>query len=519
MHASLTDTYFQLSSVGARARRNNALWWLWFLGLTATAVLAGLLMFSRGTDVRLVVWFLYIAGAVAILYRARYGLYLVTFLTLVGDSALMPWFPFAKNFSSPESILYLHDALIVNPLETYLALTFISWLVRGATTRRLHFYRSELLLPALAFLGFVIFGLVYGIGTGGNVNIALWEARPIFYLIVLVVMTPNLLEKREHVSHLMWAAVLALLVEGIVGTWFYLVVLNRDLSSVQAITEHAAAIHMNSVIVLALAVWLDKSSATKRLMLPLLLPPILLTYLATQRRAAFVSLAIAFVFLAIFLFKEKRNLFWAIVPPLAVVGLAYTAAFWNAGGALGMPAQAIKSVIAPNQASAEDLSSNIYRQIENLNTGFTIRQKPLTGVGFGQKFYILVPLPDISFFEWWEYLPHNSIVWIWLKMGIGGFIAMLVFVGTGIMVGARTVIRMPRNGMTALALAALLYVIMHFVYAYVDISWDAQSMVYVGAMMGVLVSLERIVAQPVAVAPKRWPWQPEPEPVPGLREG
>jgi hypothetical protein len=39
---------------------------------------------------------------------------------------------------------------------------------------------------------------------------------------------------------------------------------------------------------------------------------------------------------------------------------------------------------------------------------------------------------------------------------------------------------------------------MHFLYAYVDISWEVQSMVYVGVMMGVINSIERIAATPVA---------------------
>jgi hypothetical protein len=49
------------------------------------------------------------------------------------------------------------------------------------------------------------------------------------------------------------------------------------------------------------------------------------------------------------------------------------------------------------------------------------------------------------------------------------------------------------RNLRALALTAVLYIVMHFIYAYVDISWDAQSMLYVGAMAGVIASLERLV--------------------------
>ena len=62
----------------------------------------------------------------------------------------------------------------------------------------------------------------------------------------------------------------------------------------------------------------------------------------------------------------------------------------------------------------------------------------------------------------------------------------------------------------------LLYLVMHFVYAYVDMSWDTQSMVYVGTAMGLLNALERIVEQPVPTPFKRWKWEPEPTPAPTI---
>jgi hypothetical protein len=85
------------------------------------------------------------------------------------------------------------------------------------------------------------------------------------------------------------------------------------------------------------------------------------------------------------------------------------------------------------------------------------------------------------------------------------------------MTGMRVLLRMPQGGLRAAALLAILYVAMHFVYAYVDLSWDSQSMLYVGAMLGLINVLEHLVAKPVPVPAKRWPWQPDPDPAPGLQ--
>jgi O-antigen ligase len=285
----------------------------------------------------------------------------------------------------------------------------------------------------------------------------------------------------------------------------------------EAIAEHSYSVHLNTLFVLMIGVWLFRGSRPKRILLPMMLPIILLSYFSNQRRASYITLVIALILIAIVLFYENRKIFWLIVPVACVIGAIYIAAFWNStSGGISGPARAIRSVIAPQPGGRDD-ASNVYRVIENVNTKFTIKQRPLTGVGFGNKFYIIVPMPDISFFVWWEYITHNSILWIWMQTGVGGFLSMLFLVGMAVIVGVRTLWRMPGGDLSAFALMATLYIVMHFIYAYVDISWEAQSMIYVGTMMGLINSLERIVAQPVPCPSRRWPWQPRPPAVPTLR--
>ena len=506
----------KLKNAPAQAFRAKLIWLLWFGGLMSVTGLLALFMYMGEPQPATIAWLVYLIGVAAIVYRPRYGIYLLLFMSLVGDGFLIYWFPFTKNFSSYESLLYFNDRFIFSPLESYFILTFLSWLGRGAFQRRIKVYFGELTLPALVFIGFITFGLVYGIGTGGNVSIGLWEARPIFYLPLGVILASNLITTRKHVDRMMWAAMLALFIEGVVGVYTFFVLLGGDRGSLEAITEHSAAIHMNTLFVFALGVWLFKGSWPKRIILPLMVPPVLLTYLVTERRSSFVALVVALLLMAILLFRENRTAFYLIIPPVAMIGLVYIAVFWNSQGALAMPAQAIKSVIATDQVSAKDQASTLYRLIENANSSFTIEQKPLTGVGFGQKFYILVPLPDISFFEWWEYITHNSVIWIWMKTGIGGFFSLIFLIGMSLMTGARVLWRMPRNDLSAIAMTAVFYIMMHFIYAYVDMSWDNQSMVYVGMMMGLLNTLERIVERPVPVETLRWPWQKPPLPAPAI---
>ncbi len=179
-----------------------------------------------------------------------------------------------------------------------------------------------------------------------------------------------------------------------------------------------------------------------------------------------------------------------------VVGGLYTAAFWNSTGSIGFAAQAIKTVIAPGQLSAEDQSSDLYRQIEAYDLWATIRSNELFGVGFGQKFLRPVPLPDISFFVFWEYLPHNTILWIWMKMGVGGFVSMLYLIARTIHSGVRSACRIQSFDLTSVVIASVAYVVMYMVYCYVDIGWDVRSTVFLAMAIAICADLETVLESP-----------------------
>ena len=80
------------------------------------------------------------------------------------DQILLPAYPFIKNFTSAESLFYVENrGLIFSPLETYLVLTLLSWLVRVPHLYDMHsslpeqlsnfqFSRSRLLAGAFRWL-------------------------------------------------------------------------------------------------------------------------------------------------------------------------------------------------------------------------------------------------------------------------------------------------------------------------------------------------------------------------------
>lgn len=496
----------KLLSVEAQQRRSLLTLSLWVALLLGSMALQVYFVREAMPAEVMIAWMCLLIGVAAVVYEPRNGVYILASMSIFGDGTLTPWFPFRKNFSSAESLLYFNNSFSFTPLEICIALTFAIWFLRMAFQRKWEVRFTALLLPISLFTAFVAFGVAYGLGRGGDRVIGLWEARGIFYILPVYLLASNLLTKKSHVNILLWAVILPNIGDAIYGFNYVATELQFELGGIERIGEHAMSIHWNMFFVLLLAAWIYPTSFAKRTVLLAGLPIVLIAYIANNRRASFITMALAIVVIAFIMYRLNRRQFWWVAPPLAAIGLVYLLVFWNSSGALGAPAKAIKSVIG--EADVRDASSNVYRLFENTNIMFTIKTSPLFGVGFGQKFYVLVPMADISSFVWWEYITHNSILWIWMKTGIGGFLSMLWMVGMAIATGTRTLWQMPRNELGMAATLAVCYVMMHFVFAYVDMSWDAQNMVLVGTMMGLISCLLPIAARQPEPQLQRWPWSP-----------
>lgn len=472
---------------------------LWLYGLLGISLLTALAMLRIGPTPLPIGGIAFLATVGLIFHQPRWGLYFVMFFSLIGDTVLLYRYPFVKNLSSRESLLYVHDALIFSPLELYLGIVLVAWLANAIYRRQLRIHTSPLFWAVAVFTGCLVSGLVWGLGAGGNINIALWESRAIFYMPIMLLLTNHLITERRHVSRLIWVIMSAIFIEGVVGVFAFIFEYRLSLEGVQAITEHSAAIHMNALFIFVLASWLFGASMPKRIITLLMVPAVAITYIATQRRAAFASLGIVIGMMGMMMYKRNRRLFWTIVPPLALFALMYLVVFWNSGSALGAGAQAVKSIIAPD-AGSHDESSNLYRDLENINVGHTIHLSPLLGVGFGQKFHIIVPMPDISFFIWWEYIVHNSVFWIWMKSGLLGFLSMLSFMGLSLLRGGNLVWQLVDRDLQAIIFTVTAYLFMHYMYAYVDMSWDIQSMLFVGTAIGLVECIGRIARRDDLIA-------------------
>jgi hypothetical protein len=474
-------------------RRERKVWWGWYSVCIAGTLLAAMLASSgarRLFPAALVVLCIVLVTAIL---RPATGVYLVVILTVLGDPQTWPWYPFTKNFSSAESILYVNNQLIINPLELCLFALAVGWLLQMMSRRQVRVQKGHLFWPLMIFTAFLFFGLFNGLSKGGDQNAALWELRPLVVLPVLYILITNLFDRREQYRRLIWLVMIGTFINALVALLYQRGLSAEQSDAVDSLVAHGATLPMNAMLVLIAAAWmLRPTSQSLRVVLPIMAGPVVFVYLVSERRAAVVALLAGFGLLAIFLFWTNRRAFLRIVPIVALLASMYTAVFWNDSTSMaGFPAQAIKSVIAPDSVSERNQSSDNYRVLEKIDVLATIQSSPYTGIGFGKPFLRPVPLPNIAPFLLEPYMTHNSILWVWMKVGIGGFVAMLFLFGAAMRSGAKAGLRLMTGDDAAMTVTAAAFVLMYAVFAYVDILWDPQNVLVLAVAMAQISSVLR----------------------------
>jgi hypothetical protein len=131
----------------------------------------------------------------------------------------------------------------------------------------------------------------------------------------------------------------------------------------------------------------------------------------------------------------RRLLVLRIGAVVSILLAVYIPAYWNKSGGLAQPARAIRSIIAP---STRDASSDLYRVQEDLNLKVNIRDGGLLGRGFGVPIEYPVEIADISDIDpLIAYIPHNGVLYVLMRMGVVGGIALWVLVGAAIIRACR----------------------------------------------------------------------------------
>ena len=348
---------------------------------------------------------------------------------------------------------------------------------------------GESFWPLALLTGVILFGLMRGMNTGGDGLIGFHEIRALLYLLPVYFLTINLVRERRHFYELAVVLVLAASIMAMGAMWTHLALVRpgRFSGTLDLGFAHENAVFAGLVVILmvAMMIWGKGFGPRFVLVVPGLLA--LAAILVMKRRVGIIALDAGLLLLSLVLLRNHWRLFLVVMPILLVAGMIYLGAYWNATGGLGQGARAFRTAIG-QEAAAEDLSSKEYREREAFNVESNIRWQPFWGLGFGKAYAMPAPLPDLTgFWPFQRYIPHNTILWTWMKGGILAFILVLAVFGYAMMRGMALARKRLEPLLRAWAIVAAASVLMVFLFAWQDLGLASlRTMIVFGFCLGVI---------------------------------
>ena len=339
----------------------------------------------------------------------------------------------------------------------------------------------------LGYFSVFILGTVIGVARGGtwNADVALAELRAPFHLCVVYFLAANLVRDRRQLPIFMWLFVLVVVVKAVQAIFSYNDVQNLSYS-LRTINSHEDVVFFGGAIALAVVAALLGLRTGLVYALFALLPIILIAELVANRRVGIIALGATLAAIVVMtLFTNPRR--GALVVGLGSVALGmYALIFWDAAGPVAEPLRALRAVVDASATSLVDQYSNAWREIEHQNIAYTIRQLPLTGVGVGQHYLFEREPTDIPF-QYWRFITHDAVLWLWLKAGPLGAFALWFLVARALLVGAALYRRLNEPWLRWVVTLPIALVISQIVFSSVDLGLTySRTMIVLGTSLGLV---------------------------------
>lgn len=390
-------------------------------------------------------------------------------------------------------------ALILLPIEGLVIVALVIWAMHSALQRSIVLPWTTTSRALLLLWALLLAGLGVGLSRGGHLHFALWELRPWILLSASYLLANALLTSRRMLGNLLWVLVCATGLKGVEGTYLFFAYVRREHPRPESILGHEESVFFGIFIVLALALWVFGIRGRLRVAATTLLPFVIVADLANSRRTAW-GIVIAAVFVlfvaAWFGVPERRRLIGSVLCATIVGAAFYFPLYWNHGyGTISQPARALRSQVSPD---SRDASSDQYRKLEDANLVLNIRMAGLTGRGFGTPIDYAIPIPDISKYDpFIAYIPHNGLLWIWMRLGVQGEIALWLLIGAAVLT-AGSLVRSHDKFLVMFGTLVLCAVLAYVMQGYEDQGFASLRIApVIGVLLGGAEAATRIAARTV----------------------
>jgi hypothetical protein len=437
----------------------------------------------------LAVWFW--KAPVRGVYVLTAGAALIEIFPLGFSDSLTDRIPLFQNLSNTGGL----QGFPITPAEILMLTVVLVALGRAVSDRQVHWPEGRLVTAYVFYILVVLGAEVHGLVAGGDLKTSLWEMRPQVYGFILFLLATTLIQDRDQLKRLALVFLLAVGTKALIGDVRYFVTLHGDLGAGLQVLAHEDSYFLGLFVTAGLAglIWLK--SRRFGVLMGIGSALAMIAMLANSRRAGIYALAgaVGVVILLAYRFEPllRKRLAWMCVA-LLVGGVAFVSASWDKQ--YGVQAQLVRPIRSLVDPSARDFSSDLYRTAETANLLFTYRTSPIIGVGFGSPFYIVYPMADISnIYPLWNVIPHNSLMWVGMRMGTLGFVAFWGLIGLAVLAGFGVISARRDPLVRAIAAVALAAIAAEIAVGYVDLQLESyRNLIFLGVVLGVLNRLPRL---------------------------
>jgi len=399
--------------------------------------------------------------------------------------------PFFQSLNSAAGL----GGIYATPFELFLALLLGVWLIKGFASRSLRLPRTKLSFWIGTLALIVAFTWVHGVATGGSFSDSLLELRPWLYVAIAFVASSQLIKDTKHLRVLIAVMAVGIGIKAMQG--LLTLVIHWGVRP-QAILAHEESFFFGVFIAVLAGLWILPIKGRLRTMMTALFPFVLVADIANQRRTAWAiagaTLIIVFV-LAFIAVPERRKTIALFALVGVVLGGIYWLGFSNDPGLLGQPARAVLSQLAP---TARDQASNQYRTVENVDLGIAIRLAMPFGTGFGHPIPQFVPNVNISDIDTFiTYLPHNTVLHVWLRMGIFGIVSFWMVIGLAIISAIQVIRRRPSEITLLISVTLVVVLVAYVIQGFFDMGlYWFRIAITVGFLLGAFEAARRLEGNP-----------------------
>jgi hypothetical protein len=348
--------------------------------------------------------------------------------------------------------------------------------------------------------------LAFGLVRGGNFGSAIWQVQRVIYLPTIVLLYSAALRGPPDRRAIAITLIAAALVRATLAIYIRHLFPNYENPSYA--TVHADSMLFADAFLLVLVIFFERPTPKSLLLLTTTLPLLSWGMIANHRRLVWVELALGLIVLfAVMRRKRIKRAVTRILVLSVPLMICYLAIGWSNPTGVFRSVATIRSVID----SSSD-PSTWWRDAENFNLVYTLKQSPLLGTGYGHGYIEAIHLPDVSTaYALYRQLPHNAILGLVTFCGFFGFAAIWMPLPLGVFFSIRSYRFARTAGDRITALGCLGVLVTYAVHCYGDMGLGTWTSVFTVGPALALVAKQAIAtgAWPAPLAarrPSRYRW-------------